>query len=393
MPFPFIYAKKLILPSAGANVLQSLAMAQAFAESGADLHFFPGIAKGKQETGEAVLSTVLKNLGLDRQAASRWTPLPGTNKGIYGLAFRLAVGKMLVTERDGVFYSRDVSEAFFLAKICGMLSLKRRFFFEMHEILFQQHELQDRSRRIWERTRQKEKTILDAVTGLVAIHPDIAEAARELFDYNGPVLVEPSAYSPALFYSLDLFSEKSPWPGPDKTVTMVYSGRFHPGKGVDVLIEAMRFLPERFHLRIVGGSPSQAFNALREQARAIPGGNTRILFTGEVAQREVRTACAGAHIAIIPQQQGKGFFSPLKLYESLALGLPVLVTPLDIFSPQQDTVFTAPDLSAEGLAAGIMQLAANESLARSLREKGLQIAESATWTARAKRITEWLKAL
>jgi glycosyltransferase involved in cell wall biosynthesis len=166
-----------------------------------------------------------------------------------------------------------------------------------------------------------------------------------------------------------------------------------PGKGLPELLEAFARLPGRFRLRLVGGNPPQAFASLRGAAEAL-GIVDRVDFLGTLAQRDVRAACAGAHIFVLPQQSDF-FFSPLKLYEALALGLPVLATPLAVFAAYAGSGLThsAPDRTPAGLAAGIRELASDPGRALRLREQGLREALSRTWLHRARTILSFVDAL
>gem|GEM_PF-1368758 len=392
----FIYAKKLILPSTAANVLQSLCMADAFARlasgSGASFHFsfFPGVRTERGKTRQSVVNEVCRDLGHASFAAGAWRVLPGKNKGLYGLLFHFSLLHALVTRPGGIFYSRDISEALFLARAAELLRLSRCLVFEMHETLHRQaHNAVNPA--VAATLKAREQRVMDSLRGLVVIHPDLAAQARELFGYGGPALVEPSGYNPALFHPLPLFTQDSPWPGEADPVYLVYVGRFHQGKGVENLIAAMDYLPERFHLRIIGGAPQSRFAALQEMAIAVPRRTPRIAFHGALPQTAIRAACAGTHIFVIPQEDATVYFSPLKLTEALALGLPVLASPLTTFNAdaEQGRLALAPDSSPQGLAAGVLALAASPHQAASLRERGLAAAAPLSWTARAKRIADF----
>jgi glycosyltransferase involved in cell wall biosynthesis len=240
-------------------------------------------------------------------------------------------------------------------------------------------------------TREREKQILRQADGLVLINAALEQPAREDLGFAGPCLVEPSGFNPGLFSPLPL--PDAPRPGTEDPVTLVYAGNTHKGKGVPELIRAMRDLPEHFRLRIIGGGSEAAMRELETLRDAVPGGRERIRFTGPVAQTGVRAACAGAHIAVIPQQTGGTFLSPIKLYEYLALGLPVLCTPLEIFRDYRDLLHMAPDSTAKGIAAAARELARNPALAEGLRLRGLRAAARHTWQARAERILAFADSL
>ncbi|MDL2291121.1 glycosyltransferase family 4 protein, partial [Desulfovibrio sp. OttesenSCG-928-F20] len=390
MTFSLIYAKKLRLPSAAANVAQSLNMALAFGQELGSVRCFPGITDASGSGAERMLSGILEDLGADPGLPAGWTPLAASSKGGYGLRFRWALFTAALADKHSVFYARDLAEAAFLSTLSK--AMPRPLFYEAHEVLFRMHEKD--GKRDWQRTRQRERAVVSGAAGLIATSPVVAEELREHLDYTGPILVAPNGFSPALFHAVPLFEARAPWPGslgPNDLVHSVYVGNLHQGKGVEELIEAMALLPERFRLTIIGGSPADTLEKLRNKA-ATTLQKDRIVFTGALAQKDIRTACLGAHIFVIPQQT-EFFFSPLKLYEGLAMGLPVVMTPLSVFRAHTETglVYTAPDTTPSGLAEALIQLARSPETARALRDNGLEKARAHTWRERAKSVLGFMR--
>jgi glycosyltransferase involved in cell wall biosynthesis len=398
MPKKLIFAKKLRLPSTRANVLQSLNMALAFSSTGHAVRCFPGCAPARAdslapgatrtERRRATLLTALDGLG-QHVIPEGWRILPASHKGLYGALFRLALLRERSHHGNAAYYARDTSEALFLSAVNHFVPLS--LIFEAHEVL---HLLQKNSGSPhWEQTLRKEKSIFANISGLVLINEGILEDVRSIFGYKGPVLIAENGYNPALFHSLPLLDEENPWPGEMDTVNLVYVGNFMIGKGVKVLLEALAMLPERFRLRLVGGHPKDRMLLLRAYVRELRLGD-RVQFHGAVPQHEVAEACKNAHIFVVPQQSNF-FFSPLKLYEAIAMGLPAIVTPLAIFKPYIDAkvVLGAPDSSPAGLASAIAQLAARPKLARLLRERALCEAVEHTWNKRAQKIADFIHEL
>ncbi len=385
-----VYAKKILLPASNANTLQSLNMAWAFGRAGVAVRFLPGFRAWSRPGAGGILEEALRSQGLEPEGARSWSLAPLSHKGLYGAAFRGFTAGLLLRLPRAAFYARDVGEALFMTSFAARLGLKRRVFFEMHEILFRQKQLE--GRRDWERTRQMERAILERASGVVVT----SEFMREDLDglgYAGPVLVEPNGYNPFLFGPLPLFEPENPWPGPQDKVRLVYVGNFHPGKGAQELVEALRFLPERFSLRLIGGDPQNVFACLKEQAATLPGGAGRVEFWGRLPQSAVAQACRGCHIFMLPQQENGGYFSPLKITEAWALGLPLLSTPVNVFEGlrQRELAFSSAGFGPEALAEAARELAERPSLAAALRKNGLNAAAERAWTARASRILHFME--
>lgn len=401
------YAKKLILPSLRANTLQSLQMAAAFSATGKPTFFFPGIRLSDKggardqgvtsprsgrgaETLAHLLELRLKDMGLG-EVPEDWRALPAGHKGLYGLRFRLNAARIMRCQSATLLYARDLGEASFISALRRWPCFRQRgskFVFEMHELLFQQHrDLEGRSD--WRATRKREGAILAAVDALVVTNMDIAHLASSEYGFQGPVLEEPNGFNEALFRPVELFTERAPWPGENQPLRLVYIGSMKPGKGVRTLLRAMALLPGRFYLSLIGPAAGKTGQELRELVNAVPGGQERIKLVGHVPQTDIFEQCRGAHMALLPQQEGGGYFSPLKLNEALALGLPVVCTPLDIFARQKELGHQSRDCTPEGLAGAIAELAALPERARELRAKGLLAAARHSWRARAARILDF----
>lgn len=389
MSTPLIYAKKMRLPSPRANVGQALNMALAFGLAGGAVRCFPGVAgSAGQGSRRDVLRRILKDIGAP-ELPRGWTVLPGSSKGLYGAAFRVAVALAAFSLPGAILYARDLSEADYLRLLATFLSLP--LVYEAHEILHLMHKAEGVGR--WQETMRLERAVFSAAAGLVCTTEQVAEQARESLGYAGPLLVAPNGYNPAIFHPLPLFTAEAPWPEAAEPFLVVYAGNFHPGKGVEELVEAFALLPDRFRLRIIGGSPEKTLELLRGKAESL-GMRSRVEFAGSVPQKDMRAACAGAQLFVVPQQS-RFFFSPLKLYEALALGLPVVVTPLPVFSSEirAGCVHPSRDATPAGLARSIAELAGQPDQARSLRVQGLHEAAGRTWERRAASILEFAASL
>lgn len=124
----------------------------------------------------------------------------------------------------------------------------------------------------------------------------------------------------------ELFASARPAESDDPEPLIAFCGSFRPWHGLDTLLEAFKLLVHRrssaARLLCVGDGPLREwFDA--EVTRS--GLADRVEVTGYVDQPEVARRLAGATVAVAPYPPLEQFyFSPLKLYEFLALGLPVV---------------------------------------------------------------------
>ncbi|NEO32917.1 MAG: glycosyltransferase [Symploca sp. SIO3C6] len=105
---------------------------------------------------------------------------------------------------------------------------------------------------------------------------------------------------------------------------VVYSGGLYKFKGVDLLIEVARELPE-VQFVFAGGNESQV-EAYRQQARQQQANN--VTFLGYIKHEQLPALLQAADILAHPHCSGEAasFTSPLKLFEYMASGTPIVAT-------------------------------------------------------------------
>ena len=175
-----------------------------------------------------------------------------------------------------------------------------------------------------------------------------------------------------------------------------YCGNTYRGRGIEILARAAVQMPEVEFL-IVGGRERD--NALwREMARQEGSSNFRI--EGFVRQGEVASYLLASDVLVMPYssrvtirdgtEAGK-FTSPLKLFEYMAAGKPIVATGvpsvLEILRPGENSVVTPPDNAGEFIRALGLVLADSELCAR-ISEGARVQAEEYTWEKRVERMIE-----
>lgn len=116
---------------------------------------------------------------------------------------------------------------------------------------------------------------------------------------------------------------------PSSLRTLLFLGRLHPVKGLDLLLEAWATLEPAFadwRLLIVGddgqGTPGQGYRATLE-ASAARLGLSRVTFAGELLGDAKRAAMHGADLFVLPSRS-ENF--AIAVAEALAAGVPAVVT-------------------------------------------------------------------
>ena len=171
----------------------------------------------------------------------------------------------------------------------------------------------------------------------------------------------------------------------DPVVTFV--GTLKPWHGVADLLAAAALAKRPWKLRIIGDGPERA--TLEEQAAGL---GIEVDFRGAVAPADMPGQLAGSAIGVAPypdlggeQQQ---YFSPLKVYEYLAAGLPVVASAVGQLPQILGELGTlVPPSDPAALAAAIDTLAADPVLRGKLGWRGrMQAEEKHSWAGAVDRI-------
>ena len=175
-----------------------------------------------------------------------------------------------------------------------------------------------------------------------------------------------------------------------------YCGNTYRGRGIEILVRAAVQMPEVEFL-IVGGRERD--NALwREMARQSGAGNFRM--EGFVRQREVSAYLLASDVLVMPYSSGVTirdgtevgeFTSPLKLFEYMAAGKPIIATGvpsvLEILRPGENSVVTPPDDEEEFIRALQLVLRDSELCAR-ISQRARSDATEYTWEKRVSKIID-----
>ncbi|MBL4771086.1 MAG: glycosyltransferase, partial [Planctomycetes bacterium] len=143
---------------------------------------------------------------------------------------------------------------------------------------------------------------------------------------------------------------------------------------------------------IVGGMDADV-ERLRAQAQGL--GNVRLL--GFQAPGQVPLYLAAADMGVVPNRSqpaiSSRYTSPLKIFEAMAAGLPLVVSDLpsmrDIVNGDE-VCFVAPD-DPSALAQGIRRVFADTNLRQELGRRLSQRAPQHTFDARASRLLSWMR--
>ena len=177
-------------------------------------------------------------------------------------------------------------------------------------------------------------------------------------------------------------------PSPNADVTVLYAGRFSKEKGIYTLVESFTHLPTNFKLKLIGGFEGEPQSLWAYAAKL--GLEGRIEIFEFLPKSEIFSEIVKADILVIPNS--KRFFretNPLKLYEYVAAGKPIICSRLPIFEKlvSEDNVnFFEPD-DHKDLARVIEAIPRDLKRQKAKNKTNFQQFFDATCAKRAKLIT------
>jgi glycosyltransferase involved in cell wall biosynthesis len=104
---------------------------------------------------------------------------------------------------------------------------------------------------------------------------------------------------------------------------LVFTGRIHPIKGLDVLLEALRNRTEQITLEVIGPAEDKAYEKKCKSIIATFNSNIVVTFKGSLPFHEILKIYKNSHVFILPTM-GENFGHAI--YEALLSGLPVIIS-------------------------------------------------------------------
>ena len=390
-----LYVANARLPTEKAHGVQIMKMCDAFAQNGAEVElvvpFRVQTAQmrrvrdlwayyGVRQRFKLTRLPSLDLLFLDRHLPGRFFYLPFY---VQSLTFGVCAALYSLLRRADVLYSRDWM--FFLLWLPWRWLRKRTLVLEEHTFPH---------RGGW--GNRLHLAVSRRVDRLVVI----TQRLRELYVAAGVpaerVLVAPDGVDVAQFESpMDKTEARRRLGLPIEGRVVCYTGQLFEWKGVYVLVDAALHLPDVLFL-IVGGMEED-----RERLRAYMAGRPveNVCLIDHVPPTEVPAFLFAADALVLPNSargaMSREYTSPLKMFEYMASGTPIVATDLsstrEILHHGENAVLVQPD-DPQALAQGIRQVLEMPDRGQQLAAQAYQDVTAFTWARRAANILAFVGA-
>lgn len=237
---------------------------------------------------------------------------------------------------------------------------------------------------------EREQQVLQGADLRVAVSEPTAAAVRRVAP-DGPTRVLANGFDAGRFAAERSREAAQAALGLGDGHLLGFAGSLRPWHGLDVAVDALAELPEAT-LVVAGDGPVR--DQLSTQARR-RGVEDRVRWLGQLPHPQIPTFLAALDVALLPYPDLPDLaFSPLKLYEYAAAGVPVVASDIGpgaaVVRELASGVLVTPGC-APALAAGVRQVLADlpgwRQAARAARARALT---EHSWDSRVAELLRWL---
>jgi glycosyltransferase involved in cell wall biosynthesis len=187
--------------------------------------------------------------------------------------------------------------------------------------------------------------------------------------------------------------------GEVRSPSIFYVGQLYPWKGAGLVVDVAARVPEA-KVVIVGGQTNWTQDdpdiaALGERARQL-GVAERVELRGHVPYDRVPAALAEASVALLPlpdEPVARLFTSPLKLFDYMAAGVPIVASDLpalrEVLHHEQNALLATPG-DPDAFAAAVKRVLTDPDLATRLGAQARADVHGYSWDARAAALLDFL---
>lgn len=235
--------------------------------------------------------------------------------------------------RDVAYFDPDIIHAHELPAAVAALKITKKlnckFIYDAHEFeTNREARLPDFS---WAHRKQVEGGIMRRANGVITVSDMMSEAHAENYDiakplvvYNSPVDISPTSHGETpcdvkSYLGLSLSQKLA-----------VYVGGFRPGRGVDIILDAVNAVPD-LHLACVGISQNSPAAKHLIKSVHVKKLDLKLYFVAPRQPAELISFLSTADLSVVATEDSclnHAYSMPNKLFESAFANVPLAVTPI-----------------------------------------------------------------
>jgi glycosyltransferase involved in cell wall biosynthesis len=305
------------------------------------------------------------------------------------------VGRAMGRVRQDIVFTRDLGLAAILVRLPRLV--RGPVVYEAHAIAAEEaatrHEMlsgaAEASPSKLRRLAARDAAVWRLADGYVTITTGLETELERRFGPRKNVAVIPDGVRlPVAGSRLPVTSNET---GSGSAFTLGYAGHLYPWKGVDLIIEAVTALQDTRAL-ILGGHPQEPDLQRVKDFAAQLDCASRVTFTGLVPPPQVAGLLRETDVLVLPNPASavsNAFTSPLKLFEYMASGRPIVASDLpsirEVLVHERNALLVPPG-NPQALTAAIRRLKDDRDLGAALAARALEDVSGYTWEKRAERL-------
>ena len=218
-----------------------------------------------------------------------------------------------------------------------------------------------------------ENNVLDTCDGIITICDDLEKVVKARVSEKPHKMIENIGDDRKVF-SAGTEDTLTEFDLHDKQV-MLYTGTFEAYQGIDLLLESLPYIREKHSdavAMLVGGRDAQV-QEYKQLAQKI-GVSDMVRFSGTVHPSRIPNFIAASKVIVSPRSRGTN--TPLKIYNYLRKGVPMVAT--DRLTHTQilnKDITCLVDATPEGFAQGILKVLEDEQYAKYIADNAVKFAE------------------
>jgi len=359
------------IPTEKAHGIQIMNTCSALAKHGAEVELVIPTRRNHIKVDSFVYYGIEKNFTIKKLFSFDLIRYGSLGYRIQHFSFIISTILYGLRTRADIYYSRDETALLFLRWI------GKRVVWETHE----------------GRYNPSTRLLIKRVAGIVGITKGLKDFYQEKGVPEQKIVVAHDAVDISQF-NLPLSPQearaKVGLPLNKKIVTYTGSLYLYKWKGVDVLLEAASYFGKEYVFVLVGGNEKEIAH-IKEKYQ-----NKNIMPVGHRPHKDIPFYLKASDVLVIPNKKGdiisERFTSPMKLFEYMASGVPIVASKLpsieEVLSTRNAALVPPNDPGA--LAYGIKRLATDHDYTLKLRTQAFDDVRHYTWERRAQTIYSFL---